>query len=218
MSLWDKLIETYDEMPGITPVSHVSLPISICVLLDEKGKLLLIDRLDVPEYTISPCTAQSETRTCNPCPHVLNDKMDYIGCSNIIKHKLYMEHLKEYADASDYVYPVAIYNYLSKNNLEKDLENNGLCYNNNDYVGFSVLNWIYTPDEWTDFYLETLPQSGKCILTQLDDYIPSAYPAKIRFPADKAKLFCSGCGVGYIASQKIIHTLQFLFSNCNKLF
>ena len=43
-----------------------------------------------------------------------------------------------------------------------------------------------------------------------EDYIPEAYPAKIMSVTDKSKIFAKGSDVGYIASQKIIHTMQYL--------
>ena len=59
-----------------------------------------------------------------------------------------------------------------------------------------------------------------CAITGESDYIPDAYPGNIRFPSDMAKLFMTKpdkldgmpqLRAGYVASQKIIHTLQSFF-------
>ena len=52
------------------------------------------------------------------------------------------------------------------------------------------------------------------------DYIPDAYPGNVRYPSDMARLFMTKpdkldgmpqLRAGYVASQKIIHTLQSFF-------
>ena len=46
-------------------------------------------------------------------------------------------------------------------------------------------------------------------MTGEPDYIPSAYPACIISPSGKERFFLKDCGVGYVASQKIIHAIQY---------
>ena len=79
-----------------------------------------------------------------------------------------------------------------------------------DYIGFAVYKTEYDPEEWTEYYIKTLPKNGICSVTMQEDYMPEAYPAKIMSATDKSKIFAKGSGVGYIASQKIIHTMQYL--------
>ena len=75
---------------------------------------------------------------------------------------------------------------------------------------FAVYKMEYEPEEWTEYYTSSLPKNGVCTVTMQDDYIPESYPAKIMDATDKSKIFVKGCGVGYIASQKIIHAMQYL--------
>lgn len=72
---------------------------------------------------------------------------------------------------------------------------------------------------WRDYYVSTLEKNGICGITGEQDYIPDKYPKGIRNPADQAKLFIATpkkmdwmptITPGYITSQKIIHTLQFM--------
>ena len=63
--------------------------------------------------------------------------------------------------------------------------------------------------------------NGMCSITGNNDFIPATYPKGIRFAGDGAKLFITSSrnimlkgmpalAPGYIASQKILHTLQCL--------
>ena len=72
---------------------------------------------------------------------------------------------------------------------------------------------------WTDYYVKMLPINGICSVTGKRDYIPDSYPPGILSSGDKARLFITKdnpldlrpkAGPGYIASQKIIHALQYM--------
>lgn len=208
--IWSKLLETYENCNDIVRVAHVALPLSVGVLLDPMGKLLLIQKFEKKEWAESPCTVKSETRTSNICPHILNDKYTYIGSKDKEKHGKYMDQLRQYAENSDHLYPFAVYKYLSKNDIDKDLTENGIQADDSDYIGFAVYKTEYNPEQWAQYYVNTLPKNGVCSVTMQEDCIPEAYPAKIMSVTDKSKIFAKGCGVGYIASQKIIHTMQYL--------
>lgn len=121
-----------------------------------------------------------------------------------------MDQLKEYALNSGHLYPNAVYKYLSENDIDKDLTENGIQADGGDYIGFAVYKTEYDPEEWTEYYTSSLPNNGICTVTMQDDYIPESYPAKIMDATDKSKIFVKGCGAGYIASQKIIHAMQYL--------
>ena len=113
----------------------------------------------------------------------------------------------------------AVYDYVSTADILHDLEpvmerskirkplfNRNiifLAYPSNDTINLT----------WTNYYVNTLPKNGICSVTGEPDYIPQAYPSKIRNPSDMAKIFAKGSNVGYIASQKIIHILQVLIKN-----
>ena len=75
--------------------------------------------------------------------------------------------------------------------------------------------------QWKDYYLRSLEPNGMCSITGNNDFIPATYPKGIRFAGDGAKLFITSSrnimlkgmpalAPGYIASQKILHTLQCL--------
>lgn len=85
------------------------------------------------------------------------------------------------------------------------------------YAGLTDRGTIRTL--WRDYYISTLEKNGICGITGEPDYIPEKYPKGIRNPADQAKLFIATpkkmdwmptITPGYITSQKIIHTLQFM--------
>lgn len=85
------------------------------------------------------------------------------------------------------------------------------------YTGLIDRGTIST--RWRDYYISTLEKNGICGITGEPDYIPDKYPKGIRNPADQAKLFMATpkqldgmptIAPGYIVSQKIIHTLQFM--------
>lgn len=85
------------------------------------------------------------------------------------------------------------------------------------YAGLTDRGTISTL--WRDYYISTLEKNGICGITGEPDYIPDKYPKGIRNPADQAKLFIATpkqldgmptIAPGYITSQKIIHTLQFM--------
>lgn len=46
MMIWGKLLETYENCNDIVRVAHVALPLSVGVLLDPLGKLLLIQKFE----------------------------------------------------------------------------------------------------------------------------------------------------------------------------
>lgn len=117
--IWSKLLETYENCNDIIRVAHVALPLSVGVLLDPQGKLLLIQKFEKKEWAESPCTVKSETRTSNICPHIINDKYTYIGGKDKEKHSKYMDQLKQYAENSNHLYPFAVYKYLSENDIDK---------------------------------------------------------------------------------------------------
>lgn len=75
--------------------------------------------------------------------------------------------------------------------------------------------------QWRDYYLKKLKPNGICSITGNEDFIPPTYPKGIRFSGDSGKLFMASSSnimlagmpalaPGYIASQKILHTLQCL--------
>lgn len=208
---WHKLIETYENTQGICPVAHTMITVHIGIMIDKDGNFLCAKDCSIlKELTPVPCTVKSETRTCNIAPHLISDNYSYIGNVNKEKHNAYLKQLKDYVENYDDVYAKAVYAYVVKGTLEDDLRKFDIAdYLPSDNIIFAVKDVGYV-NKWTDYYTQQLPKTDVCYITGEMDYMPSAYPSRILSPSGKEKLFMQGCGVGYIASQKIIHTLQFL--------
>lgn len=225
MGKWDELLKQYEALgiENIIPVAHVRVRTDIAVLLDEHGNFCGAIATGGERHSI-PCTIGSESRTSGVAPHPIHDNMSYLSGDvpkYAAKHSAYMEQLKEYAEKSDDMLAKSVYRYMQKGTFPLDIE----CITAHLDMPVSQLMVIFImrnhPDtispEWRDYYLSTLPQNGICGITGELDYIPPKYPKGIRNASDQAKLFFSAersfnsmpaIAPGYIASQKIIHTLQ----------
>ncbi|MGY3665493.1 MAG: type I-C CRISPR-associated protein Cas8c/Csd1 [Roseburia sp. 1XD42-69] len=222
--VWQDLIETYDrqqDIRHICPIAHTQILAHICLLLDDNSNLLAGAR--VRQSVFAPCTVKSECRTRNVAPHLIHDKISYVTNINPQKHDAYMEQLSGYvADTDDYFAKIVL-NYLRKETISNDLRYFiDLKSNPNLVIAFGIRgqDYIAPMETWTDYYVSKLPKNGICALTGESDFIPDAYPSNIRYSSDMAKLFCvkkdkldgmPQIRPGYIASQKIIHTLQSFF-------
>lgn len=217
-------IDEYDKnfiQKRIAPIAHTKITADICILLDANGFKIAAE---IHDRVIIPCTAESETRSSNVAPHLLHDKLSYVaeieGYEN--RHDLYIAQLQNYVNATGNIIAKAILNYVSRNDILKDIKP-VTDKINLPLHGLMVVFYVYPADDtidlqWTKYYLSTLPKNGVCIITGMPDYIPNAYPANIRYPGDKAKLFVANPQAkqdhmgdlfpGYVASQKILHTMQ----------
>lgn len=222
--MYQLLINDYDKnymLKKIAPISHMKVTSDIHILLDATGFKMAAE---MHERTIIPCTIESETRTRNPSPHLLHDKLSYVakipGYEH--RHKLYMDQLSKYVDSTGNLIARTILEYLATNDILEDIFEVTSKMNRPVDTLMTVF-FVYPHDstidlQWTDYYLKTLPINGICPITGKPDHIPNAYPANIRYPGDMAKLFIANplskmdskydVTPGYIASQKILHTLQ----------
>lgn len=234
--IWDKLLETYEnnkDCADIAPIAHTKVKANIGILIDSIGIFRMA--AEIPSVTtIIPCTAESECRGSNIAPHIIHDNLSYVG--NIDgyekRHKMYMEQLKSYVNDTNSRYAKAIYNYLSKDTLMQDIDCILKSTKKKDIKTMNVIFSVYHVKEdsidlgWTDYYLNKLPKNGMCMLTGQPDYIPKSYPVVKRHSKDLARLiiaepnekidrgrWSSGFLPGYIASQKILHTLQALLED-----
>lgn len=227
MFFYDRLINYYDNsflQRKISPVAHTKLNANIAVLIDATGFKMAAE---IKERVAVPCTIESETRTSGVAPHLIHDNLSYVGNLNGYdeRWRAYMTQLENYVYFTHDPVAKAVYDYLYNNNLLSDigpvLDKIKLPPERLNVV-FSVYPMKDTINlHWTKHYVNSLPQNGLCSLTGLLDHIPKAYPSSIRYPGDMAKLFVSnpnalnsmsskGIMPGYIASQKVIHTLQVL--------
>lgn len=220
---WEGLIKLYDKLVAdgdpVCPIAHTYITAHIGVLVDPEGNFLCaMDSKAKGELVAVPCTIDSEGRTSGAAPHLISDQLQYVG--NISgydqKHIKYLKQLKTYIDITNDLYARAVYKYISKNTLMDDikkyLDNIKVIPKSKVNIIFGVygINDTGADPDWTKYYLSTLPQNGICAATGKRDYIPDNYQAGILSVSGQERLFLKGCNVGYIASQKIVHALQYM--------
>lgn len=150
MNLFSVLCRLYDENESIAgaidgektillPVYHTTVAAQITVTLDENGEFLRADAVpndDCEKRTLIPVTDRSASRTSGKEPHPLCDNLKYLAGDYAVyvqgkdytqNYQMYMEGLKEWAE-SEFCHPKvrAIYSYLSRGKLMKDLINTGV--------------------------------------------------------------------------------------------
>ena len=228
--IWKTLIETYDnasEAEVITPMAHTKMMGHIGVLIDRAGNFKMAMIMNEPIF--APCTIDSETRSSNIAPHVIHDNLSYVASLEGYeeRHAEYLHQLEVYAQKSNDIYAKPVLNYVKKDSILSDigpllseLPKTLLLKNTN--VGFAIYEFPEQPERnqtWIDYYTESLPKNGICPITGELDHIPDKYPGQILPYARLAKLFVGKADPiegmesllpGYVASQKILHTLQFL--------
>ena len=234
--IWDKLLETYEnnkDCADIAPIAHTKIKANIGILIDSIGIFRMATEI-MAITTIVPCTAESECRSSNIAPHPIHDNLSYVG--NIDgyekRHEVYMQQLHDYAFETDCLYAKAIYRYLENGTIMDDISEIIKKTKKQDIKSMNVIFCVYHTKEesidlrWTDYYLSTLPKNGMCSITGEMDYIPKAYPTVKRHSKDLARLIIAKSSEkiesgrwssdflpGYVASQKILHTLQALFED-----
>lgn len=222
--IWQDLIETYDKQAGtrhICPIAHTQIIARIGIMLDEQSNILAAAK--IRQSIFAPCTAKSECRSSNIAPHLVHDNATYVTNINPKRHDAYMAQLSEFVTNTNDSFCKIVLKYLQKDTIINDLQYLiDLRYNPGFVITFGIKGWEENTinNTWIDYYLSNLPKNGMCAITGEEDYIPNAYPDNIRYPSDMAKLFCvkpdklvgmPQLRAGYIASQKIIHTLQSFF-------
>lgn len=222
--IWKKLIETYDKHCDtwhICPIAHTQIIARIGVMLDEQSNILAAAK--IRQSIFAPCTAKSECRSSNIAPHLVHDNASHVANINPKRHDAYMTQLSEFvADTGDSFCEIVL-KYLQKDTICKDLQHLIDLKDNPGFViTFGIEGWEENTvsSTWIKYHLSNLPKNGICAITGCDDYMPDSYPSHIRHLSDMAKLFMSKpdkldgmpqLRPGYIASQKIIHTLQSFF-------
>lgn len=222
--MWEGLIKYYDNLVAdgkpVCPVAHTYISCNIGVLLDMQGNFLCAQIPEIQGELIPvPCTVQSGSRTSGASPHLLSDKLSYITKMKKYekRHKAYVDQLQNYiAKVKDDLYASAVYNYIIKESVLDDLDKFISKFNKFPKENINIVFCVYDLQnegidlKWTEYYLSTLPKNGICCATGQRDYIPSSYPAGVLAPGGKERLFLDGYPVGYVASQKIIHAIQYM--------
>ena len=140
MSWISKLCETYDNCSAdvlkaesekdLLPIGHTTQKAQIEITLNKDGEFQTARVLEKEEgQTVIPCTEDSASRTSGLEPHPLFDKLQYIAGdferyvpSKTSGFSLYSASLGEWVN-SIYSHEMvsAIYQYISKGNIIKDL-------------------------------------------------------------------------------------------------
>ena len=229
---WGELVELYDKLKAdgkpVCPIAHTYITAHIAILIDKNGNFLAAMIPEVKgELVAVPCTVESEGRTNNVAPHLISDQIQYVSEFPQYEdmHKKYLDQLKNYLKNNyDDIYAKAVYKYTSKGTLIDDISN--LLAGDKNIRHKNVVFAVYGENTsgqdvlWTDYYIHNfLKINGICSVTGKPDYIPTSYPRGIFAPGDRARLFITRDNVlnnypqnapGYIASQKIIHALQYM--------
>ena len=220
---WRELIELYNKLEEngdpVCPIAHTYIAVHVAVLIDADGDFLCATVPSVKgQLTPVPCTIESESRTSNVAPHLISDQLQYVsdvpGFKS--KHRAYLNQLEAYVSSNPMdMYAAAVLRYASKGTVYSDIKDilpNNQLPEKNLNVLFAVYGSPYNGEDllWTEHYLSTLEPNGICYVTGKRDYIPKTYPRNILSTNGKERLFLSGFPVGYIASQKIIHVLQYM--------
>lgn len=133
-------IGRYEEPLILLPIYHTTVAAQITVTINEKGEFLRAEQVvDEDKLTVIPVTEKSAARTAGVEPHPLCDNLKYLagdymeyvvldkGKDFSENHKLYMEALEKWA-ASPFTHKkvTAIWRYLQKKDLMKDLISHGI--------------------------------------------------------------------------------------------
>lgn len=224
--IWHDLIETYDNRFAkgrICPIAHTKIVAHIGIMLNEQSDILAAAK--IKQSIFAPCTVKSECRSSNIAPHLVHDNVSYVSSINSKRHDAYMEQLKEYASQTNDLLAVCVLKYLERDTICHDLE---YLLDLKDNPSLNIIFGIKGYKDstvnyrWIKYHLAQLPKNGVCAITNEADHIPDAYPGGIRYSGDMAKIFMAKADkldsmpqfrAGYMASQKIIHTLQSFFSD-----
>ncbi len=124
---------------SLLPIGHVYRKVQIEVTVTQDGEFFSARVLGKDEaLTMIPVTEKSAGRTSSPIPHPLHDGLKYVAKDfesyvNVKKKKdqetaneLYLKQLAQYAEINDKM--KAIYVYLSKGTLIRDLVDNKILF------------------------------------------------------------------------------------------
>ncbi|MEG2597150.1 MAG: type I-C CRISPR-associated protein Cas8c/Csd1, partial [Oscillospiraceae bacterium] len=126
--------DTENLMPPLYPIAHTTQNAEVEVSLDVFGNWIGSAVVEENSKTLIPCTESSASRTSHATPHPLCDKLQYVagdytafgGTKGEQSHIDYMNALKAWCNSAYGGEKVqAIYTYLQKNCLIRDLVNAG---------------------------------------------------------------------------------------------
>ncbi len=245
MSWTDELYKIYDlnissnnSQEVLLPVSHSTANAQIEITINEKGEFVTARQLDKSEaVTIIPVTEASGSRSSGVAPMPLADKLIYIAgdykdyvdvekADDLKKFDAYIKQLEKWADG-EYSHNAvkAIYTYLKKSCIIKDLISRGVLILDNEIgkLDKSRISGIEQKDSFVRFFVEyqdllkenrtwldeSLYESfinfNRTLMTDRElcyatgEVVPCTYkhPSKIRNSGDKAKLISANDESGF---------------------
>lgn len=234
MNPWESLTKYYDKLvengKKVCPIAHTYITVHIAVLIDKNGNFLYAMGPEVKGELIPvPCTIESENRTSSIAPHLISDQLQYVAnYPGYKKHyQAYINQLHDYVEKNpNDEYAQSVYRYVVRGTILSDIHDMILQKTSAPQNKLNVLFAVYGLENegidlcWTEYYLnDVLGINGKCSVTGNMDYIPKTYPNNILSVSDMGKLFIAKTdsygeyaqnAPGYIASQKVIHALQYM--------
>lgn len=219
----------------LLPIAHSTQNAQLEVVIDLTGEWISARKVEKAEaVTIIPVTEDSGTRSSGIAPHPLCDKLCYVAgdyevyCSRKKAGEFYQNYihqLEEWVRFGCHSYTNAIYTYLKKGNLIKDLVEIGILKITasgaldeeekiegipqiESFVRFRIQDervsglgevWKETElyDDYIQFYLSRLEKTGLDYITGTYIKISEKQPSKIRNSADKAKLISANDSSGF---------------------
>lgn len=224
-----------DKITPLLPIAHSTQNAQMEIVINGSGEFIRARVLEKDEaVTIIPVTEDSGTRGNNNAPHPLCDKLQYVAgdytkyVSKKDGKKYYKKYIKQLEDWCNSSYSnvkiKAIFAYLKKENLIKDLINQKLlvCNENGVFDNDKKIKGIQQKDIFIRFRVEIPNEDESAIWLDKDAYnsyvkyylnlkrdvdlcyvigekIPCSekHPAKIRNSADKAKLISANDTDGF---------------------
>lgn len=231
----------------LLPVSHSTQKAQIEVTIDEEGNYC--KAVEIPEenaVTIIPVTEDSGSRGNGNNPHPLEDKLEYIagdyeyytGKGNHEKYQSFIQGLEKWNESEFSNWQVeAIYTYLSKKSLMKDLIESKIIElkegklsdkkiegikQEEAFVRFVVRSTLIDQEtesecvyqnkdlfgKYTKYYLSQLKNMDICYVTGKSAPCSTKHPAKIRYSGDKAKLISANDTSGFTYRGRLYDSLQ----------
>lgn len=183
MSWLAKLFDTYEagmqmDLPGdqqLMPISHTPQNAHINIVIDEQG---LFQRAAVLKKTqiVLPATESSASRSSNEAPHALADKIQYVakdyahyGGRKDSYFNSYEKQLAEWCNSS-YAHKkaVAVYKYISKGTVVKDLVEAGILFKNDNNTLMRYWPYEENNEQPVPDIFKVLPPVPKNKRVQLD--------------------------------------------------
>jgi CRISPR-associated protein Csd1 len=219
----------------LLPIAHSTQNAQIEIVIGLKGELKSARKVEKAEaVTIIPVTENSGSRSSGIAPHPLCDKLcyvagDYEAYCNKKKasefYQAYMKQLEKWVQAGCHTYVRAVYDYVKKGTMIKDLVQAGVLQaaDNGKLEEATKIEGIAQPDVFVRFRLQDEEILGlgeiwreqavyedyiNYYLKQFEevdlDYITGEYmacsdkhPFKIRNSADKSKLISANDSAGF---------------------